>query len=311
MENIMRILAGRLKTVLSRAGLDSSKLLEIRLRAGQPLILNRTDGEIFLTETGRLTKNRREAYAVSRNDLRETMEYISNFSLYAFEEEVRHGYITIAGGHRVGVCGRTVLEKNQVRNMKYISFLNIRLAHEVKGCADRLLPMLRTPDGGVCHTLLVAPPGEGKTTMLRDIVRQLSDGGMTVGVVDERAEIAACCQGMPQNDVGMRTDVLDCCPKAEGLLFLLRSMAPAVIAVDEIGGEEDLHALRYASSCGCKLLATVHGADIEEIRKKPVLSGMMAQQMFERYVVLEKKDGKCGVRGVFDGGGQQLAGQFR
>ena len=308
MEAIMRIMAGRLKTVLSRAGLDGSKLLEIRLRAGQPLILNRTDGELFLTETGRLTKNRGEAFVVSRNDLRETLEYISNFSLYAFEEEVRQGYITIAGGHRVGVCGRTVLEKNQVRSMKYISFLNIRLAHEVKGCADRLLPMLRAADGKVCHTLLVAPPGAGKTTMLRDIVRQFSDGGMTVGVVDERAEIAACCQGIPQNDIGMRTDVLDCCPKAEGLLFLLRSMAPEVIAVDEIGREEDLHALRYASSCGCKLLATVHGTDVEEIRKKPVLSGMMAERMFERYVVLEKREGKCGIRGVFDSEGQQLAG---
>ncbi|MDE7299565.1 MAG: stage III sporulation protein AA [Lachnospiraceae bacterium] len=308
MEAIMRIMSGRLKLALSRAKLSRSELLEIRLRAGQPMILNRTDGEMFLTEDGRLTRRQSEALVVGKNELRETMEYISNYSLYAFEEEVRQGYITIAGGHRVGVCGRTVLEKNRVRSMKYISFLNIRLAHEVKGCADRLLPVLRTEGGSVFHTLLVAPPGGGKTTMLRDIVRQLSNGGMTVGVVDERAEIAACCQGVPQNDIGMRTDVLDCCPKAEGMLFLLRSMAPEVIAVDEIGGEEDLHALRYASSCGCKLLATVHGADMEEIRKKPVLSGMMEEKMFERYVVLEKRNGKCGVRGIFDAVGQRLPG---
>lgn len=303
-EMVTRVVAGKIKAVLSKAKLDFSDLLEIRLRACQPMILNLTGGETFLTKDGRFTRNQDLAYIVGIQELHETMEYISNYSLYAFEEEVKQGYITISGGHRVGVCGRTVLSGGSVRSMKYISFLNIRIAHEVKGCADQLLPKLFGLDGQVCHTLLIAPPGAGKTTMLRDLVRQLSNRGQTVGVVDERAEIAACYQGIPQNDVGIRTDILDCCPKAEGLLFLLRSMAPQIIAVDEIGKEEDLYALRYALNCGCKLLATVHGTDFEEVKKKPVLCDMIGSGMFERYVVLAKKGGLCFVKAVYNASGR-------
>lgn len=305
LETVIKIMSVKLKNLFIRSGLGIGNLQEIRLRAGGPLLLHLAQGEYFLTAEGKLTKKSQEAYIVSRNEIRETMEYISNYSLYAFEEEVRQGYITLAGGHRVGIGGRVVLEQNKIKSMKYISFLNIRFAHQVKGCADPALPFVRK-GGTICHTLFVAPPGCGKTTMLRDAIRQLSDGGMTVGVVDERSEIAACYLGIPQNDIGIRTDVLDCCPKAEGMLLLVRSMSPEIIAVDEIGKEEDLYALQYAISCGCKLMATVHGNSLSELSSKPVLSEMIRQGLFERYLVLEKKDGACRIREALDGQGKRL-----
>lgn len=306
METILKIMAARLRTILQRAPVDPKGLFEIRLRAEKPLLIHTISGEFFLTGEGRLTKKPEEAYIVRKNELRETVEYISNYSLYAFEEEVRQGYITLDGGHRVGICGRAVLEENRIRSMKYITCLNIRFAHPVTGCADALMPYIKKGDR-VYNTLFIAPPGGGKTTVLRDVIRQLSDGGKTVGVVDERSEIAACSMGVPQYDVGIRTDVLDCCPKAEGMLLLIRSMAPEVLAVDEIGKKDDLYALRYAIHCGCRLLATVHGEDLKELQTKPGMREICAAGLFERYLIFEKRDGRAAVREVLNGEGGRLA----
>lgn len=305
METVLKIMAAHLRTILQKLPMRHEEIFEIRLRAEKPLVLSAMSGEFFLTEEGILTKNVEKAYFVRKNEIRETVEYISNYSLYAFGEEVRQGYITLPGGHRVGICGRVVLEENHIRSMKYISCLNIRFAHPVKGCADGMMPYIRE-GGRVYNTLFVAPPGCGKTTMLRDVVRQLSDGGKTVGVVDERSEIAACNMGVPQHDVGLRTDVLDCCPKAEGMMLLIRSMAPQVIAVDEIGGQEDFLALRYALHCGCVLLATVHGEDFAELKQKAGVAEICMAHLFERYLILGKKGGRIGVREVLDAEGRQL-----
>ena len=189
---------------------------------------------------------------------------------------------------------------------RQISCINIRFAHQITGCADMVIPYV-TEDGKLCHTLIISPPGCGKTTLLRDLVRQISDGwetfpGNTVGVVDERSEIGGSYQGIPQNDVGIRTDVLDCCSKAEGMVMLLRSMAPQVIAVDEIGNYEDIRAIEMTLNSGCKLLATVHGSSIDEIRKKPLLERLIKEHVFERYIILQKETaGKIGkVREIYD-----------
>ena len=157
--------------------------------------------------------------------------------------------------------------------MKYISCINIRLAHQIPGCAAKVMPYIRRKDW-VAHTLIISPPRCGKTTLLRDIIRQLSNGsqgfsGLTVGVVDERSELAGCYQGIPQNDLGMRTDVLDGCPKAEGMRMLIRSMSPAVVAVDELGKEEDYKAVETVIHCGCKLIATAHGNSMEDVLSQP------------------------------------------
>ena len=162
-----------------------------------------------------------EPYLVTREDLKETLEYVSGYSLYAYEDEIRQGFLSVQGGHRVGVTGKVILDGNRIRGMKYISCINVRLAHEIQGCAEEVLPYIQTREQ-IMHTLIVSPPRCGKTTLLRDIIRQMSNGwgnisGVTVGVVDERSELAGCYQGIPQNDLGMRTDILDGCPKAEGI----------------------------------------------------------------------------------------------
>ena len=160
-----------------------------------------------------MSKKREDAFWVSQKDLKETLEYISDYSLYAFEEEIRQGFITIQGGHRIGLAGKAVTDRDKIRSMKYISFINIRFSHQIRGCGNKVMPYLYE-HGEVFHTLIVSPPRCGKTTLLRDVIRQISDGtekvpGMTVGVVDERSEIGACYQGIPQNDLGIRTDILD------------------------------------------------------------------------------------------------------
>ena len=165
--------------------------------------------------------------------------------------------------------------------------------------------------GEFLHTLILSPPRSGKTTLLRDMIRQISDGtgfngGLTVGVVDERSEIGACYQGEPQNELGIRTDILDCCPKALGMMMMIRTMSPQVIAVDEIGSREDLAAMEYVMNCGCKLIATVHGNSIDDIRQKPVLRRLVQERWFERYVLLSGRGKPGNVEEIYDARGTRL-----
>lgn len=311
-DELIRLFAGRLRRILERGSPDWERLQEIRLRVNEPFLMLIDGKEYFLTEEGGITGNRQKACLVSGEEIRETLEYISSYSLYAFAEELRQGFLTVPGGHRVGVAGRVILEGERIKGMQHISYLNIRVSHQKKGCADQVLPYV-IGDGKIHHTLLISPPRCGKTTLLRDLIRQISDGtkefpGCTVGVVDERSELGGSYLGIPQNDLGIRTDLLDCCPKAEGMLMLVRSMAPAVIAVDEIGGDADIRALETVLHCGCRLLATVHGDSMEDVRCRPLLGRLVSGHVFERYVVLE--GGRAGVvRDIFDSRGTRLYGR--
>lgn len=306
----IRIFSKDIRNILRQVSVDFEHVQEIRLRIHAPLLMIHNNREYYITPDGNLSRNIKEAFRVRREDLKETLEYMSSYSLYAFEEELRQGFITIQGGHRIGIAGKAVLEGNRIRSMKFISFINVRLAHQIRGCADQVLPWLYER-GEIQHTLILSPPRCGKTTLLRDIIRQVSDGtgaepGMTVGVVDERSEIGACYQGIPQNDVGIRTDILDCCPKAQGMMMLIRTMSPQVIAVDEIGSREDLEAMEYAMNCGCRLIATVHGSSMEDIRQKPVFGALLEEQWFGRYVVLEGSKKPGNIRQICDSRGIQL-----
>ena len=291
-DELLKIFSLKLRTVLGKLQIDFNNLQEIRLRMNSPLLVIYDNKEYFITEEAKIVNAPSLGIQITKNEIRETMEYISNYSLYAFEDEIKQGFITISGGHRIGLAGKIIVEDDGIRGMKHISFINIRLAHQVKGCADPVLPYLvNEKSDGIYHTLLISPPRCGKTTMLRDIIRQLSDGsqllkGMSVGVVDERSEIGACYMGIPQNDLGIRTDILDCCPKARGMMMLIRSMSPQIIAVDEIGSRQDLEAIDHVIGCGCKLIATVHGSSIEDIRNKPILGELVQKKLFERYVIL-------------------------
>ncbi len=305
-DELLKILSLKLRTVFGKLSIDFDQLQEIRLRINAPLLIIYSNQESFVTEEAKLVKQPAKAIIITKNEIRETMEYISNYSLYAFEEEIRQGFITISGGHRIGIAGKIIVEDDSIKGMKHISFINVRLAHQVKGCADAVLPYLINQESkGIYHTLIISPPRCGKTTLLRDIIRQLSDGsellpGMSIGVVDERSEIGACYMGTPQNEVGIRTDILDCCPKAKGMLMLIRSMSPQVIAVDELGSKEELEAIDYVIGCGCKLIATIHGSSLEDIRSKPVLGELMEKRLFERYILLNNKKGIGHLEEIYD-----------
>lgn len=311
-DELLKIFSLKLRTILGKLSLDFDKLQEIRLRMNAPLLIIYGNKEAFVTEDAKMIDNPSKAVQITKNEIRETMEYISNYSLYAFEEEIRQGFITINGGHRIGIAGKIIIEDDIIKGMKHISFINIRLAHQIKGCADPVLPYLMNKQvSGIYHTLIISPPRCGKTTLLRDIIRQLSDGnqyqeGMSVGVVDERSEIGACYMGTPQNELGIRTDILDCCPKAKGMMMLIRSMSPQIIAVDEIGSKEDLDAIDYVIGCGCKLIATVHGSSIEDIRNKPILCELVKKKLFERYIILSNVKGIGHLEEIYDTDGKRL-----
>lgn len=300
---IMNLLADNLRKTVEKENPDFDQIQEIRIRVGQPFRITETDGEHALP-------SEHCPHIVTREELKETMEYISHYSLYAYENELRQGFLTVKGGHRVGVAGKVIVDNDKVKNIQYISSLNIRIAHEMIGCADKILPYI-TKNRQVCHTLIISPPCCGKTTLIRDLIRQISDGnqyvkGCSVGVVDERSELGACCLGIAQNHMGTRTDILDCCPKSEGMIMLIRSMAPQVIAVDEIGTSEDIHAIEYAMQCGCRMIASVHGLDMEEAKKKPVLGELIRRRMFERYVVLGNDSHPGEVKKIYDERGSVL-----
>lgn len=311
-DELLKIFSLKLRTVFGKLNIDYGRLQEIRLRINAPLLIIYNNKEAFISEDAAIVYEPAKAIMITKNEIRETMEYISNYSLYAFEDEIKQGFITVTGGHRIGIAGKTIIENDLIKSMKHISFINVRLAHQVKGCADPVLPyVVNKQQKDIYHTLIISPPRCGKTTLLRDLIRQLSDGncllaGRSVGVVDERSEIAACYMGVPQNELGIRTDILDCCPKAKGMMMLIRSMSPQVIAVDEIGSKEELEAIDYVIGCGAKLIATVHGSSIEDIKNKPILCELVKKKLFERYIILSNISGVGSLEDIYDADGKLL-----
>ncbi|MGE5629850.1 MAG: stage III sporulation protein AA, partial [Caulobacteraceae bacterium] len=209
---------------------------EIRLRLGKPLVISGCGTEYFLSQDGKLSASPTDAYIVSEDDLRTAVQLVCNFSMYSVEEELRNGFVTVKGGHRIGICGRAVIENGRVKNVKDISCMNFRVAKQIIGAADKCMGFVIRSPVQIYNTLIISPPQCGKTTMLRDIIRQLSNGaknpefkGSKVSLVDERSEVAACSFGIAKNDVGIRTDILDGCPKAEGIIMMIRSMSPEII----------------------------------------------------------------------------------
>jgi stage III sporulation protein AA len=300
-------LRGILERLPAYAG---GSLEEIRIRENRPLEIGYAGRHSFVQKDGTLTGDYRTAYAPGRDECRALLERVTNHSLYAVEEELRRGYVTVAGGHRIGLAGRAVLDHGAVAHLKDIAGFNVRIARARTGCAAAVLPdILDLRAGTIQHTLIVSPPQQGKTTLLRDLVRCISSGewhhpaasdwgGRKVGVVDERSEIAASEAGVPTFDLGPRCDVLDACPKAEGIMMMVRSLSPEVVAVDEIGRPEDADALNEALHAGVRVLATAHAVGLADVFARPVLARLAADGVFGSYVVLSRSGGKVQYRTV-------------
>lgn len=256
---------------------------EIRLRAGRPPALVLPEGEREVGER-----------PVRPEELDLVLEIATRASAHTAAEQVRHGFFTVPGGHRIGLCGTAVCRDGVVHGLRRLSSLAIRIAREVPGAANSVLDRL-WEEGELQSTLILSPPGWGKTTLLRDLIRAVSDGdgcpAQRVGVADERGELAGMYGGLLQFDLGRRTDVLDGCPKGTGLLMLLRGMGPQVLAADEITDPEDVDALVGAAGCGVALLATAHGRSRADLERRPVYRALLAEGIFRRLVLIDLSDG--------------------
>ena len=260
------------------------QLEEIRLRTNRNILLKIGQEEIKID------------YVINTQEILEILQRICDNSIYTYQSQICNGYITIKGGHRVGISGNVVVKGGQVINISHIYSLNFRIARQVIDCSYAILPyILNTKENTIYNTIILSPPGRGKTTLLRDSVRKISGGireynfkGITVGVVDERGEIAAMYKGIPQNDLGERTDILDNVSKNIGMKMLIRSMNPSVIVADEIGTEQDIEAINYAITSGVKGLFTAHGDSLENITLNPILSQLYKLDIIERIILIEE-----------------------
>lgn len=270
------------------------RLQELRLKVNKPLMLQIGNEEL-------ITK-----YNVSIKDIKLILQHISNYSIYAFEEEIKQGYLTIKGGHRIGLCGSCVIEDNKVKTIKNLGSLNIRIGKEIIGCSNNLIPYL-LKDSNVLNTIIISPPRCGKTTLIRDMARNLSNGieplklkGKKVCVVDERSEIGGCYNAVPQMNVGLRTDVLDNCPKSEGIMMAIRSMSPEIIICDEIGTNKDMESILMAINSGVSVITTIHGYGIEDLYNRPVFKELVENQVFKRAVILSARKGVGTIEYIYD-----------
>lgn len=263
-------------------------LLEIRIRCGLPLIVNTSHGSFAVLPNGEISPAIGGAYIVKPLDVRRVFQAVCENSVYAYVEDIKQGFVTIRGGHRVGITGRAAVNKGRVESFREISSLNIRIAREVIGAANEIIGSVLTPTG-VKNTLLVAPPMGGKTTVLRDLTRQISDKGIKVGIADDRGELACLYKGIPQNNIGVQTDVIENAAKAESVIMLLRSMSPQVIITDEISTRYDAEAISQCFGTGVAVVATTHGKTAEEVQERPVIKSLTGGVGFKQIIVLHKE----------------------
>ncbi|MBQ1838194.1 MAG: Flp pilus assembly complex ATPase component TadA [Ruminococcus sp.] len=265
-----------------------NKVQEIRLRVNRPVALVGAQFTGYLTENGALTDlPGGSLLKAGKNDLEATVQRACEYSVYARQRELREGFVTLRGGHRLGICGTAVQEAGEVRHVRDYSSLNLRIARELRGCGERIFREVAEKSGGV---LLCGAPCSGKTTLLRDVARLFSvERGCRVSLIDERGELAATCMGEPQNDVGF-CDVFDGYPKAKAMEQALRCMSPDVIVCDEIGGRADCEAICGCLNSGVRVIAAAHASDERELYARPLLREILASGAFETFVFLRGRE---------------------
>lgn len=293
LDNIFFILPEKIKNEV-RLIKKYSDLQEIRIKVNKPLIVQIGKDEYV------------SRYKATEDDMKKILNKMSGYSIYAVEEELRQGYVTIKGGHRIGICGECVTEGLRVKTIKNISSINIRVCKEIIGCSNKLMKNIVFKDR-VLNTIIISPPKCGKTTILRDITRNLSSGmkeiglaGKKISVIDERSEIGASANGVPQMDIGIRTDIMDNCPKSIGIMMAIRSMAPEVIVCDEIGTYEDMKSVLAAINCGVNIITTIHGFGIEDLYNRDVFKDITQNNVFEKAIILDGTKTAGSIKYIYD-----------
>lgn len=285
-DEILRYFPNNIYQIFFKLFNENNKIIneiqEIRMRANKPILLKLREKDLILQ------------YNISQSEMLQILERLCENSIYAYKNQICEGFITVKGGHRVGLTGSCVIENGKITNIKYISSLNFRIAREILNCSTRILrEVIDIENKTIYNTIIVGPPGKGKTTILRDTIRRLSNGideinfkGKTCGVVDERGEIAAMYKGVPQNDVGIRTDIIENVNKNKGIHMLIRTMAPEIVACDEIGSKEDVDAIHYALFSGVKGIFTMHGKCIEDIKNNRQIYELIENREIQKVVFL-------------------------
>ena len=286
MDQILKYFPINIKVILEKEiGEKKNSLEEIRIRVQKPIILKFNSGEKIVR------------YFITQEEILNILQYVCENSIYSYQKQISEGFVTVTGGHRVGISGSCVMENGKVININYINGLNFRIARQVIGASEKILESILDVDkNSIRNTLIVSPPGCGKTTILKDLVKQISSGirqkkfkGIDVGVVDERGEIAALYKGVPQNEIGIKTDVMSNVTKSIGLKMLIRSMAPQIVVADEIGTKEDVDIINYAMCSGCKGIFTAHGSNFDELYLNPIIKELINNHIFELIVFLDEK----------------------
>lgn len=291
-ENVIGVFPLSMANLLKER-INKEQVYEIRVKIGKPILVYSKDGENIIN------------YIPTKEDMKSIMQKISSYSLYAYEEDIKQGFITIKGGHRIGIAGECVMDKGEVKTIRNISSVNIRICTEVIGCSNKAMKYIFS-DNKVHNTIIISPPKCGKTTLLRDIARNISNGVNSVGlsgkkvvVIDERSEIGACHFGIPQMNLGIRTDILDNCLKREGLIMSIRSLSPEVLICDEIGTKGDIEALVMAFNSGVNIITTIHGFTIEDLYKRKVFYDLLDNGIIERVITLSTRNGVGTIEKVY------------
>ena len=284
-EDFINIFPEKIRNIIE-VYIKEKSIEEIRVGIKKPLILRLHNKEVLTS------------YIVNKEDFKYIIQRISNFSLYAYEEEIKQGFITIKGGHRVGIAGECVMENNKIKTINNISSLNIRISREIIGASKNIIKFI-FENNRVNNTLIISPTKCGKTTLLRDISRNLSNKGKRIAIIDERSEIAGCYKGVPEMDVGIRSDVLDNCLKSKGIIMAIRSLAPDVIICDEIGSKEDIESLVMAFNSGVSVISTLHGFDIQDLFCRNVFKDILDNKILDLVIVLSNRNKQGEVKSIY------------
>lgn len=297
-DQILNYIAGSLRSTLCQIpGQMKVDVLEIRIRQARPLTVVTSMGIVFISPSGQPTVDPQQSYRVTSEDCRLTLQIMTRSSVYMVEDKLLQGFLTLPGGHRVGLSGTGYVEQGDLQAIRDIRQFNIRIARELPGIASSILPALLDCNRQFLSTLVISPPGGGKTTLIRDIARQLSWGKPNhwpqhnVSIIDERSEIAAVWQGEPQTDCGPCTDILDGYPKTVGILVAIRALAPEVLVTDELGTVDDAKAIVEAGAAGINVLASIHGDSWENVKRRRVGQVLSEGHIFRRLVFLSRRLG--------------------